>query len=109
VLIVRLQGNVLVDENEVAVLCDAGFGSVTSKNDGSIPSKCWWMPHERLIVDTYADDKCALTPPSFATDIYGISLTIMQVRPASMKVAFQSKPWSMLDVDPATALLQHAE
>jgi hypothetical protein len=50
------------------------------------------MPHERLIVDTDTDDKCALAPPGFTTDVYGISLTIMQVRLASMMVMFQSEP-----------------
>jgi len=104
-----LQGNVLVDEHGVAVLCDAGFYSVTLYDDGSISRKCWWMPHERLIADTDANDKCALAPPSFATDVYGISLTIMQVRLASMMVMFQSEPRCVPDVDLATAILQHAE
>jgi len=37
------------------------------------------MPHERLLVDNDADNRCALAPPSLPADIYGVALTIMQM------------------------------
>jgi hypothetical protein len=77
-----LQGNVLVDDNGVAVLCDVKFDTMMF-NEGeycSIHSKCWWMPHERLIADDVTDDKCCLAPPSLPADTYGATLTITQAR-----------------------------
>src|ERR1700685_3978852 len=84
-LIMRLKQNVLVDDNGSGVLCDAKFDSVMfGKGEYcGIHSKCWWMPHERLIMDNEADDECALAPPSMPADIYGVALTIMQVGFAS--------------------------
>jgi hypothetical protein len=73
------KGDVLVDDGDVAVLCDAQLYTITvSSNDEfcQIPSKCRWMPWERLI----ADNSCALGLPSKPADIYGAAITIIQVR-----------------------------
>lgn len=70
----------LVGEGGVPVLCDAQlYSSTVSEENGyhTIPSKCRWMPWERLIPD---DDTCALGPPSEPGDIYSAAITIMQVR-----------------------------
>ena len=74
--------NILIDDDEVAVLCDAKFDSLMYSEDdyGSIRSNCWWLPYERLIADDVTDDKCCLGPPSMPADIYGAALTITQVR-----------------------------
>jgi hypothetical protein len=78
------QGNVLIDVNGAAVLSDAMFDTVTFIEDEycSIPSICWWLPHERLIADDDNNDMCAVAPrsPSLSADIYGVALTVMQVR-----------------------------
>jgi len=71
-------GNVFVDDKGFGVLCDAQFDAVMSRDDGSIHSKCEWMPYERLIAEG-ADDECSLVPPSMAADIYAVALTITQV------------------------------
>jgi hypothetical protein len=82
------QGNVLVNDNGAAVLCDAKFDSVMFSEDEycSIHSKCWWMPRERLIAENDADDWCCLAPPSMPADIYGAALTIAQVNSALFMV-----------------------
>ena len=80
-LITSPQGNILVDDKGVALLCDAKFDSVMFGEDKycSLHSKWWWMPHERLIPDDDADDSCPVAPPSMPADMYGAALTITQV------------------------------
>ena len=105
------QGNVLVDDNGIAMLCDAKYDLVMfSENEYcSLTSKCWWMPHERLIVDDDATGSCPVAPPSMSADIYGAALTVAQVDlPFIMVIHSILIPASMTDVDTAAPILWDA-
>lgn len=72
----------LVDDGDVAVLCDAQLYTVTDDEKDEfcpIPSKYRWMPRERLIAEKPDDDSCVLGPPSKPADIYGVAIIIIQV------------------------------
>lgn len=75
----------LIGESGAAMLSDFQLHAIAETNGGgycAIPSKCRWMPWERLI----EDDACALGGPSKAADIYGAATTIMQVRRLSVVI-----------------------
>jgi len=63
----------------VVKLCDAELYTVIGSDDGSISSKCWWMPYERLVAERVNDDMCPLGAPSKAADIYAVAMIIVQV------------------------------
>lgn len=82
-LIRSSQGNALSDDGETAELCDARLYTAITSDENErnfLPWKCWWMPPEQLIAKRVDDDTCVLGLPSKAANIYGVALTITQVR-----------------------------
>jgi len=72
--------NVLISDNGSAILCDIQMDAVTFSNKAHYPihSKCWWMPHERLI-ECDSEGHCLIASPSKPADIYATALTISQM------------------------------
>jgi len=63
------KGNILVDDNGVTVLCDAGLDLTIISDDKrrTIPSRSRWMPYECLI----PDENGVIAPPNMSADVYG--------------------------------------
>ncbi|KZP08204.1 hypothetical protein FIBSPDRAFT_266571 [Athelia psychrophila] len=72
--------NVLVDDDERAVLCDTQYKLIVNTDPDPayvrIDSSCRWTPPEVLIGDPLLD---ILVSPSKAADIYATAMTIAQL------------------------------
>ena len=117
-LITYAQGNILIDSNKNAVLCDFGLASITTDAEPAHAStmnsagSIKWMAPERLsIFDGDPESAPTTVRVTKESDMYSLAMVVIEVRAPPTMTHAQSHtgtPASKLDIHRAYSVLGHS-
>ena len=117
-LMTYAQGNILIDRNKNAVLCDFGLASITTDAESAhastvgIAGSIRWMAPERLsIFDGDPESVPTTVRVTKESDMYSLAMVVIEVRTPPTMTHDQSHtrtPVSGLDIHRASSVLGHS-